>query len=85
MRRLNGFTSESGFAWTIQSGSRDKNTFTWYGVCDVPRRPGRSEREEFPGVGHCRRLGPESTKRSFQFFTVPPPKEVPMNIKPNGL
>jgi len=59
MRLPNGCTSDSGFARTILSGSRDRNTFTWYGVCDVPRRPGRaSKREEFPGAGHYPDGGP---------------------------
>jgi len=47
------------------------NTFTWYGVCDAPQRPGRALKlEEFPGAGdYCRRRT-ESTKRFFDFFTV---------------
>jgi predicted N-acetyltransferase YhbS len=35
MRRPYGFRSDSGFAGTILSGSRDMNTFTWYEVCDA--------------------------------------------------
>src|ERR1700724_161765 len=50
------FPVDSGFARTTPIGSRYRNTFTWYEVCDAPRRPGRaSKRGEFPGAGHYRR------------------------------